>query len=176
MPSPNRQEPTLGIEVPAAMRSNGRAPDDDFGPDELLFRRFPPQAFVDNELELDSVQLPDISTMRQRYTEDPCWVLLDVTGKQDFSSWGIAAVRISKLPREVWHHATNKYDFVVAHAPLSNNYPHSEIRAFDSSRKHLRENSEIPPDVGLCFRERLLRVMKVHRRPTASSARARLGS
>jgi hypothetical protein len=54
-------------ELPAYMIKGGRPPDQSFTPEEMLYRRVPPDFWDDDEIELDGIDLPDMSVTREKY-------------------------------------------------------------------------------------------------------------
>jgi len=153
------------------MRTNGRQEDQNFDDDERLYRRVPPNLCQSGEIEVDAVELPDISTMRDKYTDSIDWVLIDPTAKSDFSGWGVAAFPVRGIPSSVPFRGLETYYFRPVHCPEKNNYPHSEVRAFDEDGNRLSSKPMvIPPECHLKFRERLLRCTKLVRSPSAATS------
>lgn len=147
---------------PACMRSNGRHPDTYFHPDEYLFRRVPLDLWDEPTdvalLDVDAVQLPDISVGRSKFGH-PEWVRFDVVNGRYFEEWGILGVRVEDIPPEMFRDGVNRFTFGPNHMPLEKDYPHSEIRAFLNGN-HVENSEDLPEDVHLKWRERLLREMR----------------
>lgn len=153
--------------IPADMKRGTRRPDQQFDENELLYRRVPPSAWGSNdEIDVAAVPLPDISTMRQKFTLDPQWVLIDTVGGYDFREWGIVSVPVGGIPRIAHEAGASTCTFSAVHMPEDDNYPHTEIQAFDAAGAHLTDQATIPPELHLNFRERLLWKVRVVRRPT----------
>lgn len=152
------------------MRRNERPPDQDFAPGERLYRRVHPDDLVRGVVAVDAIALPDVSTMRERFTHDLQWVLIDAEGDRgdrDFSGWGIVAFTVADVPETLEYQGTKRFfSFSVVHAPEKYNYPHSEVRAFDGLTR-IREKGVLPKDVHLRFRERLRQRIKVVHQPAS---------
>lgn len=110
--------------VPATLKQNGRPEDPNFEPAEKLFRRYKSEHYVGGEFS--NIGLPfstPPSTNRQKYSlpED---VLFSETGQ--FLSWGVLSFMVQDLPS---HFSVEQmsYIFFPKHAPLENNYAHSEV-------------------------------------------------
>ncbi len=103
-----------------------------------------------------------MSTMRQRFTDDIEWVLIDTTRQNDFSTWGILAFRVGDIPEQI--EDLGAYEFAPKHTPQRNNYPHTDVRAFTAGRP---VNTELPPVLHLRFRNRLRFKIRVIKRPSA---------
>lgn len=142
-------------EIPERMQTKDRHRDDVFLSQELLFRRFHMHHFQDNELEIDAIEMPDMSVMREKYCDDPCWVLIDLEDQIDFSGWGIAGFPRSAIPATLYFRGNPNFTFEPKHVPYKRNYPHTEIWAYDEGIRVTGKNS-LPPEVHLPFRERLL--------------------
>lgn len=150
------------------MKRAGRPLDPDFAPSECLYRRISPTSFQNGEIDVDAVNLPDVSTMRSKYTPQPEWVLIDPDRGYDFRHWGIAQVRVDGIPKM----SRGIVKFSPCHDPSENNYPHTEIRAYDATGEHLTGMPIarlLSPEVHLDFRERLLRKMTILQQPSEPS-------
>jgi hypothetical protein len=84
-------------DLPAGMLTSGRHPDQHFADEEKLYRRFSPDCLDGEEISIATVALPDLSVMREKYTDDPRWLLL----AEEHADWGVLAflVRESRLAR-----------------------------------------------------------------------------
>jgi hypothetical protein len=130
-----------------------------------MYRRFRPEDFDDDDgrLELDVVELPDISVFRGKFAL-PRDVLFSSTGQYD--GWGVARFLAGRIPPSMMHQGVTTYIFEPRHVPYEDKYPHSEVWAFtggvhiDKAAMHL-----LDPDFHLKFRERMLRVTDVVIRP-----------
>lgn len=133
------------------LATNGRPPDQEFAPKEQLYRRFMPEY---TELEVDVIELPDISCIRQKYGK-PEDALRSSTNK--FDEWGVMQFEVKDIPRSL-NSATKIYDFKPVHVPYETLYPHTEVQAFEGTI-HIDKNLivQMDGDVQLRFREKLLR-------------------
>lgn len=113
--------------VPNEMRRNGRPVDPVFNDDENLFRRFAPDCFEGERLEIDAIELPDMSVNREKYGP-PEWLLID------YAEWGVLSFAVVDIPRQLLHLGVTQYTFAPEHCPTRNNYPHSEVRAYCNDR------------------------------------------
>ena len=152
------------IDIPERMQRCGRRPVVDFEADEDLYRRFHPDSLDGSTVAIDAIVMPDMSTMRQRFTEDAEWVLIDTTRRADFSSWGILAFRVGDIPDQIEHRGVFVYEFAAVHTPKRNNYPHTDVRAFREGRP---VKADIPPELHLRFRNRLRCKIRIIKRPRA---------
>ncbi|MSQ97634.1 MAG: hypothetical protein EXR98_24220 [Gemmataceae bacterium] len=150
---------------PVAMRANGRREDPNFHNEEYLFRRIPTTLWDDpaEELDVDAVQLPDISVERSKYAHAE-WARFDVLNDRYYDVWGIVAVQVQDIPPELWREGVFHFVFRVNHCPDDRNYPHAEIRAYENE-VHVDQPGKIPEDVDLAWRERLLRKLQTIIKP-----------
>lgn len=153
------------IDIPERMRPCGRGPVADFEADENLYRRFHPDSLDGSTVAIDAIAMPDMSTMRQRFTDDIEWVLIDTTRQNDFSTWGILAFRVGDIPEQIEDVGAFEYEFAPKHTPQRNNYPHTDVRAFTAGRS---VDAELPPGIHLRFRLRLRFKIRVIKRPRTS--------
>jgi hypothetical protein len=141
------------------MSTAGRHPDQHFTDDEHLYRRFSPDSLDGDEISIAAVGLPDMSVMRQKYTDHPGWVLIDENDA--FADWGVLAFLVGDIPprEEVLHEGVIAYELRPRHVPHRYNYPHSEVWVFrdevhictESDNLHLLER-----DFELRWRERIV--------------------
>jgi hypothetical protein len=135
------------------MLTNGRAPDQIFDPKEMLYRRAHPRNLVEGVIELDAVNLPDMSVVRDKYCEnDPAWALDDPDHNRTYPTWGVIAFPVEGIPRM----QSGAFKFRAVHDPLAQNYPHTEVRAFTWDDLHIRDLEKMDPSIHLDFRTRLL--------------------
>jgi hypothetical protein len=156
------------------MRTNGRHVDKRFAADEYLFRRVPPSVWEKPEERPgpDAVKLTDVSVGRRKYAH-PEWLRFDVVKNQHYHEWGIIGFMVGDIPPSFWNLAVYLYTFETHHDPKENDYPHSEIRAFNNS-EHIEyregENDvdldkRLPEDIHLKWRIAMLKKMRVFLRP-----------
>ena len=139
-------------DVPDEMMTKDRPPDPVFKEDELLFRRFSPDAPGRTSGLPDALELPDLSVNREKYGP-PEWLLLD----EAFAGWGVLAFRVGDIPKELLDKGINVYTFAPRHVPLKYNYPHSEVWAFrDGVHIDARNEMLLDPDLHLRWRQILI--------------------
>ena len=150
---------------PAAMKANERHPEKHFPPDEHLFRRVPLSQW-DDPLAwpgADAVKLPDMSVGRSKFAH-PEWLRFDVVKNQHYEEWGILGVKVEDIPPEFWDLAVYLFTFEPQHDPQPNDYPHSEVRAFNNSL-HVRLDDVLPEEIHLKWRLALLKKMRAIIKP-----------
>ena len=117
-------------ELPPAMRTQGRAADQEFSPDEYLYRRVPLIHWEewDDFIELDAIELPDMSVMRSKYAH-PEWARFE-GDDYEYHDWGVIGFRVGDIPTPLQHLGVFLCTFRAEHVPLKRNFPHSEVRAY----------------------------------------------
>jgi hypothetical protein len=113
-------------ELPDGMMQAAKEIDDVFKPDEYLYRRVPHQYWDDDRVNLDAIELPDMSVNRGKYSQ-PQWVRL---ASDEFRDWGVIGFQVKDIPFEMRHLGVHLFRFRPKHVPLKRNYPHSEVRAY----------------------------------------------
>ena len=145
---------------PDGMLQRDRQADQNFDSDEQLYRAFHPDALDGDEIALDSVELPDISTLRSKFAQ-PQWAR---TVKSDWTGWGVWGIFIAKLPVELMSNGVSLCEIKVHHTPQRQNYPHTDVQAHREGR-HLKDASEISEEMSLLIRYRLASGLKIRVRP-----------
>jgi hypothetical protein len=143
------------------MLQGSRKPDPDFAADESLYRRIRPDMYANGQIELDAVELPDMSVDRGKYAQ-PEWLLLG-----EHADWGVAGFRVKDIPARLVHLGTWAYTFEPRHVPHKRNYPHSEVWAFEDGA-HIDGKERLDPILHLRWRHLLLRKIKVVIAPAAT--------
>jgi hypothetical protein len=142
--------------------------DNVFAPDEYLFRRVHPDSLpagVD-EIEVDSLEMPDMSVNRQKY--GPAELVI-----KGYVGWGIVKFRVREIPQSQQINGILPHEFKPVHAPLDSTehgYPHSEIRAYRNGQ-HIDAKQELDRTISLRWREKLLRYCVIERRPDHAAYR-----
>jgi hypothetical protein len=152
-------------ELPEGMLAKGRKPVQDFTDDEKLYRAFPPDCLDGTALEIDALELPDMSVNRGKFGPPEWMLLLDV-----FNGFGVAAFCVGDIPKELLHRGVERFTSRPFHSPTPQNYPHSEIRMFNGYGHHINAKDCLDPDLDLRWRERLLQRIRVIIRPDESRA------
>ncbi len=143
-------------EIPDAMKERGRPLDDHFLPAEQLFRRVPPDLWDNGaeDFDIEAIELPDMSVVRSKYGH-PEWARFD---RGDYRDWGVIGFAVRDIPSQLIHLGVFVWTFSPHHDPERNNYPHSEIRAFENDRHiDMKLSERIDPILHLRWREQLLR-------------------
>lgn len=114
-------------DLPAGMLTSGRHPDQQFAPEEELYRRVASDNLDGGDISIAAVGLPDMSVIRQKYGQ-PQWLLLS----DDAKGWGVIAFFVRDIPprRELWHEGVIAYVLKPRHVPHNRNYPHAEVWVF----------------------------------------------
>jgi len=114
------------------MLQQGRIPDLQFDPDELLYRRFrdltytedhPPVADIPALLRTSLSFNPFPSANRSRYSSKH-----DVLIAGSQCDWGVYAFPVSAVPPQCVGGDKKTYQFTMTHTPEATNYAHSEIQ------------------------------------------------
>lgn len=144
------------IELPPGMRTEGRQPDQQFHSDEHLYRRVPLVLWedADDPIELDAIELPDMSVVRSKYGH-PEWARFE-GDEYKYEDWGVIGFRVGDIPPELMHLGVFHYTFGPVHDPLKKNYPHSEVRAYENGQ-HVDVAANLDYALHLRWREHLAR-------------------
>lgn len=126
-------------ELPEYMMRNGRPVDDNFRADEMLYRRVLPEDWEVDYVNVDAIEMPDMSVNRAKYGP-PESVLLSFEKSR---TCGVIGFTIGDVPPEKVHLGVHVYRFRVQHVPLSRNYPHSEVRAFYANMAAAEQETHI---------------------------------
>lgn len=131
------------IDVPEGMWTKGKPAVPRFEPDELLYRRVPPDSkyydFAIGECTIDAVELPDMSVNRGSLGPKE-WLLLD------YPHAGVASFRVDEIPHPILHNGIRWYSFFPVHRPEKKNWPHSQVEAYESDQRISRHEDGIHVD------------------------------
>jgi len=125
--------------IPQEMFRNGRPVDPIFLPVEELYIRFDR---IDGE-NVDPACIkahPVQSVNRSKYSKAE-WVLL--SRYPQFLNWGYGSFKVSDIPESITSEFGITHFFKVEHAPLDDNYSHSEVRAYKNRKIVGRKNDAI---------------------------------
>lgn len=139
-------------ELPEGMLQRGRPEDDRFEPSEHLYRRVPHVLWEDDYINLDAIELPDMSVNREKYGP-PQWVRL--LG-EEYHDWGVIGFHVIDIPPEMQHLGVHIYRFRPRHVPHKRNYPHSEVQAYYANSDSIDAEQHIDDD--FLKREQILRL------------------
>lgn len=156
-------------ELPESMLQKDRVPDQNFAPEEHLYRRVRPDDWDDEEIELDAIDFPDMSVTRQKYgkPDSARWV------GADYLDWGVIGFQVRDIPREIPFQGAVIYRMRPVHRPNKRNYPHSEVQVFEApwDQQHLEKHLDkasmpgVPREAQQEWRERLRRASRIVLRP-----------
>jgi hypothetical protein len=142
--------------IPEAMKRHGRPVDVHFIPAEQLFRRVPPDLWEDpaEDFDIEAIELPDMSVVWGKYGH-PEWARFD---RGTYTDWGVIGFAVQHIPPSLTNLGIFVWRFAPYHAPEGNNYPHTEIRAFENGvHIDMRLSDRIDPNLHLRWREHLVR-------------------
>jgi len=137
-------------EVPEGMMQHEKPVDDVFKSDEQLYRRVPHAYWDDDYVNMDAIDLPDMSVNRGKYSL-PQWVRLI---SEECRDWGVIGFQVGDIPADMQHLGVHLFRFRPKHVPHKYNYPHSEVQAFYSKADAPAAEEHI--DNEFIKRERLL--------------------
>lgn len=146
---------TSNRKTPDHLLKKGRAADPEFAPEELLFRRFNQDHFIDGlftNIGLPFSRPPSVN--REKYSA-AAEVLFSATG--EFEGWGVLAFAVFELPEPIAI-SDQEYTLTPRHMPLEENYAHSEIWCI---RGGAEEHVDAPKTVKKFFRVQLSRRSRV---------------
>ena len=106
------------------MYRRGRPLAQEFAEEEPLYLRYGCEDFAENQLQYSAVRFPQMSVNRGRFSE-PEDVLFSEEGK--FDGLGVLELRVADIPKRLEQDNGPAYVFFMHHAPLEDNYAHSEI-------------------------------------------------
>jgi hypothetical protein len=134
-------------DIPERIKRNNRDPDPNFELAERLYRRCKKdQVSDDGKLLPAAIGYKNWSVNREKYSE-PEEVLI-----RDWLSWGIAFFRVEHLPANMKStEGANVFDFRAIHAPLDDNYAHTEIVTYKNGL--LAMNPDPPLEVKKKYRQ-----------------------
>ncbi len=101
--------------IPLAMLTRGRGPDQEFNGNEIIFFRIDPDKILNNHIDLGAVNLPDMSVNRSKHKGKKEYVLLH--DYPEYVDCGILSITVERVPDET-HLNGNKYEFRVVHDPI----------------------------------------------------------
>jgi hypothetical protein len=137
------------------MNRNGRLADQEFRPEELLYRRYIQQHFEHGKIVDAHFSFPP-STNRQKYSE-PEDVLFSEDGR--FDSCGVLEFEVIAIPAEIEDDQRTKFVFFPRHVPEEMNYSHTEVWC---ERSQQRGNEALPSSTAKKkFRAKLSQRVKV---------------
>jgi hypothetical protein len=133
---------TLPRERPDRLYQRDRMPDPVFTPDELLFRRYLRNQWVDGKFASTGFSLKEpCSVNRSKYSE-PADVLVNEEGQ--YEGMGVLSFAVGNIPATLTQNG-NAFDFFPKHTPETINYAHSEVWATlpQDRDNHTEPNSAI---------------------------------
>ena len=147
-------------DIPEEMKKNGRPRIPAFDPDEYLYRRVMPEQWDEAAIDIDAIELPDMSVNRSSLGP-PQWVRLEEERCKD---WAVVGFKVKDIPTDILHLGVYFYTFNVLHIPLENNYPHSEVWCYLNG-VHINAKRNLDKALHQRWREKLLWRIKTFLRP-----------
>ena len=150
-------------DIPQYFLQGDRGEDQTFAPDERLYRRLQPGS--GDEVEIDAVELPDISCERAKYCRptDCLW-----SESERFKGWGVFSFPVKAIVPRLSHLGIKIYCFRAVHVPQARRYQHSEVRAFDETGTiHIgkAEIEMIDRETQLRFRQKIVEYSQILIKP-----------
>lgn len=135
-----------------APRNPLRGEDAEFGVEELLYRRYKLEHWVEGMFIGIGLRFPNPSFNRSKLSE-PSDVLTE--GRDSFSGWGVLSCVVKDVPADIVDGAGVSFDFFPRYEPLNHNPAHSVIA-------HRPQTDQKPPNtVRKKVRTELSRKMQV---------------
>jgi hypothetical protein len=147
-------------DIPDEMKTKGRPPAPFDDPSEYLYRRVAPDLWDESGIDVDAIELPDMSVNRARFGP-PGWTRL---ADERCWDWAVVGFKVQDIPQELLHLGVDDYTFAPEHAPLKNNYPHSEVRCYRNGF-HINAKKHLDRELHLRWREKLLWKIRTFFRP-----------
>jgi hypothetical protein len=147
-------------EIPNEMKRNGRPRIKDFDPGEYLYRRVKPEDWADGDVDIEAIELPDMSVNRSSLGP-PEWLRL---AEERFETWAVIGFKVGEIPTNLMHLGVDIYTFAPQHIPLEDNYPHSEVRCYCNGN-HINAKRNLDKALHQRWRERLLFNIRTFIRP-----------
>lgn len=135
------------------LERNGREPVHEFGPDEVLYRRYRAEHFVNGKLLPSAFAFPKQSVIRSAFSqatdalEPAC-----ANGQVVVGLFGVVSLLVKFVPRSIDGTNGVRFKFSVRHDPIDSCYPHSVIwcqhegsppDVYDSPSKSVKESFRI---------------------------------
>jgi hypothetical protein len=111
-------------EVPERLKRNGRGEDQNFEPDERLFRRYRQEDFQGGQFSSVGLSFSSPQSVNREKYSEPADVL--ISDGDVYRRWGVLAFAVRDLPPQ-FPPEQPKYSFFPKHTPEENNYAHTEI-------------------------------------------------
>lgn len=148
--------------IPPAMLTRGRGPDQLFDRNEQLCIRIMSKHIRNNSIDLSAINLPDLSVNRMKHKGCIEYVLMHDYPK--YVDWGVLTITVERVPNETYLNGS-KYEFRVVHDPIRKNFFHTEIRCFDDTDNHIESKDVLPIELQMRFRDRLRFGLRKAREP-----------
>jgi hypothetical protein len=138
--APSRRLPiSLNAKYPEELLWNGRVPDQNFDPDELLYFRTP-EFNESGHVDAVHIRFPDTSVNRGKYSSPQSVLLASIPR---FLKHKVAEFKVRDIPANTRSGDGRVFDISIVHDPVKppaeeENYAHSEIRCFDRGVRRQR--------------------------------------
>lgn len=128
---------SLPILRPQRMLRAGRQPNQQFNPEEKLYRRCTKDEIKGTHLEPAKISFRDWSVNRHGEDGEPADVLIptpeDAASGKDYTGWGVVSFQVKDIPTGFQGASGSHFEFRPEHVPLEFNFAHSEIRTFKNN-------------------------------------------
>jgi hypothetical protein len=138
----------VALGIPERLHTEGRGPDPEFEPSEVLYRWLP-ITFPQTELKASFRLTLDESVNREKYSRYPADVLFNISGPHRVGH-PILAFKVHQLRQQLSRRENNEdaiYSFNVCHKPEDCMYPHCEVV--------VRRNGEIASNLPAVIRKQV---------------------
>ena len=162
MPTKPEPSPTSGNISPSSppIHQNGKPTVETFDKDELLYRRYRSEHFINGKILPASFSFPKQSFNRSRFSKPEDVLHVDCCDGKPLSpkdGWGVIECNVSALPSPVESTDGRSFRFFAKHVPLPTCYAHSELWCTQNPSDVY---TEPPSSVKEAFRIRLARILK----------------
>ncbi len=133
----------------------------EFAEDELLYRRYLKQDFVNGQLLATAFQFPKQSFNRSQFSKPEDVLHIDCCGGRDHSSWGVLQCLAKKLPSPIDASNDCSYIFYMKHVPKPTCYAHCELWCNLQGSGSTNDYKEPSKTVKTSFRIALARLLSI---------------
>ena len=125
------------------MKRNGREKDPVFAPTEKLFRRYKRDHLVGSHFSGVGLSFKNPPSVNRAKYSEAADVVFDEA--DEWENWGVLSFQVQDIP-DAFPPDRPEYDLSPDHAPLENNYSHSQIHcntARSSPRKYVEPRPQV---------------------------------
>lgn len=106
------------------MKRSGRPEDPVFADAEKLFRRYKSEHIIEGSFSGVGLSFKNAPSLNREKYSEPRDVLF--SENEEFAGWGVVSLRVQDIPPAL-PVENPRYNLAPRHAPLEDNYAHSEI-------------------------------------------------